>query len=220
MTDRVETLVERVRRSSVGRWPPCSGDHSEYDGHVSAVMDPRPQTQAKRRPFEGWGTAAGAALSAFAAALIQVTGKLYGQAREHGGAALDHFQARPEHSRWRAYAMGSYGVLIAATLAGQLYTENKLGAVVRVQRVEMPALTQIFVRNGSDETWRGVKLTLNGIYSYETLQVLPGSFVLLPVDRFAIFDNRGHLTFPPKNLEPQSLTIETREGRYETEFRK
>ena len=187
---------------------------------MSAVIDPPPQTQSRRRPFDGWGAATGAALSAFAGALIQLTGKLYGEARERGGAALTDFQTRPEHSRWRAYAMGSYGILIAATLAGQLYTENKLGAVVRVQRVEMPALTQIFVRNGSDETWRGVKLTLNGIYTYETLQVLPGAFVLLPVDRFAIFDSKGHATFPPKNLEPQTLTINTREGHFEAELHK
>jgi hypothetical protein len=188
---------------------------------VTAVIDPPPQAAAaKRRPFQGWGTAAGSALSAFAGALIQLTGKLYGQARERGGAAVAGFQARPEHSRWRAYAMGSYGVLVAATLAAQLYTENKLGAVVRVQRVEMPTLTQIFVRNDSDETWRGVKITLNGIYSYETLQVLPGGHVLLPVDRFALFDNKGHATYPPKNVEPQTITIETRDGRWDTDFRK
>jgi hypothetical protein len=185
---------------------------------VSVVIDPGRSVAAKRRPFEGWGSALGTTLSAFAGALIQLTGKLYGEARERGGDALSDFQARPEHSRWRAYAMGSYGVLVAATLAGQLYTENKLGAVVRVQRVEMPALTQIFVRNGSDETWRGVKLTLNGIYTYETLQVLPGAFILLPVDRFAIFDNKGHTTFPPKNLEPRELTIDTREGHFEAEL--
>jgi len=194
--------------------------HSEYDERVSAVIDPPPQIPGKRRPFEGWGAAVGGALSAFAGALIQLTGRLYGHAREHGGAALTDFQARPEHSRWRAYAMGSYGVLVAATLVSQLYTENKLGAVVRVQRVEMPALTQIFVRNSSDEAWRGVRLTLNGIYVYETLQVLPGAFVLLPVERFAIFDIKGHATFPPKNLEPQSLTIDTREGHYQTELHK
>jgi hypothetical protein len=188
---------------------------------VTAVIDPPPHAQAaKRRPFEGWGAAIGSTLSAFAGALIQLTGRLYGRARERGGAAVADFQARPEHSRWRAYAMGCYGVLVVATFAAQLYTENKLGAVVRVQRVEMPALTQIFVRNDSDETWRGVKITLNGIYSYETLQVLPGGHVLLPVDRFALFDNKGHASYPPKNVEPQALTIDTREGHFETDFRK
>jgi hypothetical protein len=187
---------------------------------VTAVIDPTPQAAARRRPFQGWGAAAGNALSAFAGALIQLTGKLYGQARERGGAAVADFHARPEHSRWRAYAMGSYGVLIAATLAAQLYTENKLGVVVRIEHVDMPRLTQVFIRNDSEETWRNVKITLNGMYTYEKQQVVPGDHVLLPVDRFALFDTKGHATYPPKTTEPQSLSIQTRDGRWETDFHK
>ncbi|HEX4386070.1 MAG TPA: hypothetical protein VH083_24095 [Myxococcales bacterium] len=192
---------------------------TEYDSGVTAVIDPPPQA-ARRRPFQGWGSAAGSALSAFAGALIQLTGKLYGQARDRSGAAVADFQARPEHSRWRAYSMAGYGALVAATLAAQLYTENKLGVAVRIERVEMPKLTQVFIRNDSDETWRNVKITLNGMYTYETLQVVPGGHVLLPVDRFALFDNKGHATYPPKTIEPQTLAIQTRDGRWETDFHK
>ena len=184
---------------------------------MTAVIDPAPK--ARRRPFEGWGATIASALSAFAAALIRLTGKLYGEARERGGAALTDFQARPEHSRWRAYAIGGYGLIAAATLLGQLYTENRLGAVVRVERVELPALTQVFVRNGSDQAWKDVKLTLNDIYTYETLVVAPGNFVLLPVDRFALFDPSGKRTFAPKNIVPRKITIQTRDTRYETELK-
>lgn len=160
-----------------------------------------------------------AGLAAFASALIGITGKLYGEARERGGAALTEFGARPEHSRWRAYALGTYGILVAATLLAQLYTENSLGAVVRVEKVDLPALTQVFVRNSSREPWKGVKLTLNGIYTYETLQVEAGGHILLPVDRFALFGRDGRPTFAPKNLNPRTLTIETQDKRYETELK-
>jgi hypothetical protein len=115
--------------------------------------------------------------------------------------------------------MGSYGLIVAATLLGQLYTANPLGASVRVQRVEMPALTQIFVRNDSSKAWRGVKVTLNGIYVYETLQVDPGEHILLPADRFALFEKDGRRTFAPKAMDPKTLLIETREGRFETELK-
>jgi hypothetical protein len=186
---------------------------------VTAVIDPPRPSATKRRPFEGWGAAAGAALSTMATALIRISSKLYGEARERGGAALTDFQARPEHSRYRAYALGGYGLLVAATLAAQFYSENSLGATVRVEKVDMPALTQVFVRNGSDETWRDVKLTLNGIYTYETLAVQPGAFILLPADRFALFAPDGKRTFAPKNIVPKSLLIETRDKRYEAELR-
>jgi hypothetical protein len=185
------------------------------------VSEPAPSAPPeKRRPFQGWGTAIGNALSSFASLLIALTGKLYGQARQRGGAALDDFNARPEHSRWRAYAMASYGVIVLGTLLGQLYTANELEASVRVQKVEMPALTQIFVRNDSQKTWKGVKLTLNGIWTFETLQVGPGEHILLPADRFALFDNQGHKSFAPKAMEPQTLLIETREGKYLAELGK
>jgi hypothetical protein len=185
---------------------------------MTGVIDPPRQASAKRRPFEGWGTAAAAVLSAVASALIQITGKFYGEARERGGAALSDFQARPEHSRWRAYAIGGYGLLVLATLGAQFYSENSLGAVVRVERVEMPAMTQVFVRNDSTDTWKDVKLTLNGIYTYETLQVQPGAFILLPVERFALFAPDGELKFADKNTAPRTLRIETRNARYETEL--
>jgi hypothetical protein len=195
-----------------------------YDVRVSEPQ-PSPPAEAKpttpqRRPFQGWGSAAGNGLEKFASTLIKLTSKLYGHAVERGGAALTEFQARPEHSRWRAYAMGSYGFIVAATLLGQLYTENSLGVSVRVQKVEMPALTQIFVRNDSQKPWKGVKLTLNGIYTYETLQVDPGAFILLPADRFAVFDSLGHKTFAPKAMEPKTLLLETRDGKYLSELQK
>jgi hypothetical protein len=187
------------------------------------VSDPVPAPPAtaapeKRRPFQGWGTAVANGLSRFASLLIAVTSKLYKQAHERGGAALEEFSARPEHSRWRAYAIGSYGVIVAATLVGQLYSANSLEASVRVVPITMPALTQIFVRNDSTKTWKGVKLTLNGIYTFETLQVGPGEHILLPADRFALFDSTGHKTFAPKAMEPKTLLIETREGQFLAEL--
>jgi hypothetical protein len=64
-----------------------------------------------------------------------------------------------------------------------------------------------------------VKLTLNGIYTYETLAVQPGAFILLPVERFALFGPDGKPTFAAKNTVPKTLLIETRDKRYQAELK-
>ena len=164
------------------------------------------------------GGAIGGALAAFTRTLVGITGKLFGQAREGSAKALADFRARPEHSRWRAYALGSYGLIMAATFAAQFYTKNSLDAYVRVQPVELPALTQIFVRNDSKKPWEHVKLTLNGIYAYEQPELQPGLFILLPVNRFAVYGPDGKPQFAPKNIAPKELAIDTADAHFETDL--
>ncbi len=159
------------------------------------------------------------ALAAITSSLVRLTGKFFGGVRERSGTALADFRARPEHSRWRAYALGGYGMILAGTLGAQLYNYNSLGAYVRVQPVALPALTQIFVRNDSGKAWKNVKVTLNGIYYFERAEVPPGGHVLEPVNKFAIYDAQNKPTFAPKNIAPKQLTIDTAEGRFETELR-
>jgi len=180
----------------------------------------------KPTPFEqkparkaGLGAALGNGLAAATGALVGITSKVFGEVRERAGTSVAGFRARPEHSRWRAYALGSYGIVLAATLVGQLWTDNALNAYVRVQPVELPALTQIFVRNDSKKSWSNVKLTLNGIYTYEQPQLLPGMFILLQVNRFAVFDQLGKPTFAPKNIQPKNLSIDTFDQHFETELK-
>lgn len=185
----------------------------------AAATTPAPPSAPPARKGRSLGAALGAGLAAAAGALIRITSKVFGQVASRGGSAIADFRARPEHSRWRAYALGSYGLIVAATLTGQLYTDNVLGAHVRVQRVDVPAMTQIFVRNDSGKAWRNVRLTLNGIYEYRTDEVDAGGHVMLPVNKFAIRDQVGKPTWAPRNLEPRALLIETAAGRYETEFR-
>ncbi|HEY5676795.1 MAG TPA: hypothetical protein VI356_04445 [Myxococcales bacterium] len=162
--------------------------------------------------------ATGGALSQVAGALVSVTSRIFGEVATRGETALADFRARPEHSRWRAYTLGGYGAIAIATLAGQLYTSNALGAYVRVQRVELPAMTQIFVRNDSRKPWRDVTLTLNGIYDFHAEQVPAGGHVMLPVTRFAVRDHAGKPTWAPRNIAPRALTIATESGRYEAEL--
>lgn len=169
----------------------------------------------ERRPKAGIGSAIGDGLAAATGALVSVTGKLFGEVRER---AAD-FRARPEHSRWRAYAIGLYVLILAGTLIGQTYTSNALDAYVRVQPVELPNMTEIFVRNDGRRPWEGVKLTLNGIYTYEQAEVKPGAHILLPINRFAVYDQLGKPTFAPKNIAPKTLTIDAGEQHFETELR-
>jgi hypothetical protein len=167
-------------------------------------------TEPPRKP-----SPVGSALAAATGGLVSATSKIFGEVRQRAG----DFRARPEHSRWRAYALGSYGLIVLATLAGQLYTDNSIKAYVRVQPVELPALTQIFVRNDSRHAWKNVKLTLNGIYTYEQEEVKPGLFILLPVNRFAVYDQLGKPTFAPKSIAPKTLSIDTADQHYETELK-
>ena len=181
------------------------------------VTPPPPQ---QRRPFQGWGAAAARGLGQASEALVKVTSKVFGELHERSSSAYGEFRARPEHARYRAYAFGSYGLLVVATLLAQLYTADPLKAHVRVQAVPLPALTQIFVRNDSPHEWRQVKLTLNGIYGFEKGSLKPGEHVLLPVNRFALFDGAGKATFAPKTIPPQQLHIECDRGQVDVELGK
>jgi hypothetical protein len=160
----------------------------------------------------------GSALAGAAGALVSVTTRIFGEVTSRGGTALADFRARPEHSRWRAYTLGTYAVIVAATLAGQLYTSNALDAYVRVQKVEVPAMTEIFVRNDSAKPWRDVTITLNGIYDFHAEEVAAGGHVMLPVNKFAVHDHLGRPTYAPRNISPKVLTVATDSGRYEAEL--
>ena len=189
-----------------------------FSGTMRSVSEPTPSPAPKQRPFQGAGGAIARGLSAGTTALIQLTSKVFGEVRERGGSAYADFSSRPEHSRWRAYALGSYGLIVLATLVGQTYSSNKLDAYVRVQPVELPALTQIFVRNDSGKTWKHVKLQLNGIYGFESNELTPGSHILLPVNRFAVYDAAGKPSYAPKNIQPRQLAIDCDGGHFETEL--
>src|SRR5207245_11147582 len=112
-----------------------------------------PASAPQRRSAGGVGSAIARGLAASAGLLVQLTSKLFGEVQKRGGAAVADFRARPEHARWRAYALGSYGFLVAGTLAAQLYTTNPIEAYVKVQPVDLPNSTMVFVRNDSRKEW-------------------------------------------------------------------
>src|SRR2546430_15294647 len=167
---------------------------------LTGALAPSVLAPSQRPSF---GALLGNGLAAATRALVRATSKIFGEVATRGGSALADFRARPEHSRWRAYALFFYGAIVAATLAAQLYTDNVLSAYVRVQRVELPQMTQIFVRNDSGKSWRDVRIVLNGIYQYRTDEVIPGGHVMLPVNKFALPDQPGHPTFAPRNIAPK-----------------
>ncbi len=187
---------------------------------MEAVIEVTPPPRQQRRPFEGWGAAAARGLGAASEALVAVTSKIFGELRQRTSSVYGEFRARPEHARYRAYAFGSYGLVLVATLLAQLYSSDPLKAHVRVQPVPLPALTQIFVRNDSSHEWKHVKLTLNGIYGFETNSLKPGEHVLMPVNRFALFDAAGKATYAPKNVPPRQLRIECDRGQVEEDLTK
>jgi hypothetical protein len=158
-------------------------------------------------------------LSVATRALVSWTSRIFGELREQGGHAVKEFQARPEHSRWRAYAFGSYGLIVVATLLFQLYDRNPLGAVVRVERVDIPRSMYLFVRNESRKPWKDVKLTLNGVYGYSRELLPPGGNLVLPVDQFMVIDAAGVPSYASPNLELRTLHVECDRGSFDTELK-
>ena len=110
---------------------------------------------------------------------------------------------------------------MAATLAGQLYTTNPLGVYVKVQHVDIPVSTLIFVRNDSRLNWKHARITVNGIYSHSRDEIAAGESLPLDLDKaFAVHDGSGKvLRRPPRNLPLQSLALDCDRGHYETELK-
>jgi hypothetical protein len=172
-----------------------------------------------QRRSGGVGMAIARGLAAGTGFLIRLTGKFFGAAQKRGGAAMADFRARPEHARWRAFALGSYSAILAGTLAAQLYSSNPIDAYVKVQPVDLPNSTMVFVRNDGRKEWRQVRLTLNGIYSFETQELRAGATILLPITRFSILDaGSGKVSQAPKTIVPRQLTIDCDRGHLEVEL--
>jgi hypothetical protein len=186
-----------------------------------AIAEPPPRARPAAPPAPKRPSALARGLSATAGALVRGTLALFGQVKTRGATAMGDFRARPEHSRWRAYALGCYGLIVAATLAGQLYSSNPLGVYVKVQRVDIPVSTLIFVRNDSALPWTHARIVVNGIYSHTRDQIAAGENVPLDLDRaFAVHDGSGKvLRRPPKNMSPQTLSLDCDRGHYETELK-
>ncbi len=190
---------------------PAPAAPSEPAARARPAAPPEP-----RRP-----SALARGLSAAAGALVRGSSRLFGQVKTRGATAVGDFRARPEHSRWRAYALGCYGLIVAATLAGQLYSSNPLGVYVKVQHVDLPVSTLIFVRNDSRFAWKHARIVVNGIYSHSRDEIAAGESLPLDLDKaFAVKDGSGKtLRRPPRNLPLQSLALDCDRGRYETELK-
>jgi hypothetical protein len=180
-----------------------------------------PAEPARARPAEPPAPRRPSALSRGLSATSRALVRVFGRVKTRGATAVGDFRARPEHSRWRAYALGCYGLIVAATLAGQLYSSNPLGVYVKVQHVEIPVSTLIFVRNDSRFAWKRARIVVNGIYSHSREEIAAGESLPLDLDKaFAVHDGSGKvLRRPPKNLPLQSLALHCERGDYETELK-
>ena len=153
-------------------------------------------------------------------AVAALSARLYSKARQRTTAAYEDFHGRPEHVRYRAYAMGAYGLIVVATLAAQLYTTNVLGAYVRVQHVSIPETTEIFVRNDSRKPWSHVRVHLNGIYTFEREHLGPGQYIQLKADAFSVADPDGRTKKAPRNVKIENLTLDADQGHTDVELEK
>src|SRR5438067_9270377 len=191
-----------------------------YDEAVSDVSGPPSPQANQKRSSPGAGAGLGGALASFTRGIVRVTAKIFGGVRDRGGKSLADFRARPEHSRWRAYTLGCYGLLVAGTLAAQFWTENPLGIYVKVQQVDIPKSTYIFVRNDSDHRWASVRLRLNGVYEYNRIEVLPGDNLRLEPQQFTVMDSvSGRQNKFPKNASLEIISIDCDRGHYETRLK-
>lgn len=182
----------------------------------AAVPTPVPAV-APAPPPPGLGAAIGGALASFTGALVRGTSRIFGEVQKRSGTALADFRARPEHSRWRVFALLAWGSILAATLAVQFYDDNPLGVYVKIQHVDIPRSTFIFVRNDSRKPWRNTRLTLNGVYSYERPEVSPGDNLRLEPGQFTVLDSvSGRQTRFPRSGSLEMLSMDCDHGHFET----
>jgi hypothetical protein len=158
-------------------------------------------------------------LSTATRAVVSRTNRIFGDLAEQGEQAVREFQARPEHSRWRAYALGSYGLIVVATLVFQFYDRNPLGARVEVKHVDLPRSTLIQVRNDSTKPWKNVKLRLNGHWDY-TQDLVPSGGILMPdVRDFMFVDEAGVPNHASESLDLRTLHIDSDRGSFDKELK-
>ena len=173
----------------------------------------------KRRPFEGWGDATARGLAIAGRAIGRTSVLVFGRVRKHGGAALADFQQRRKHSRYRAYALGTFTLLTAGTLLAQLYERNAISAYIRVERVEFPVPSAaVFIRNDSPNRWTHVKITLNHRFVFEPGQINPGHNSQLAVSRFAVPGTSNPIKFAPADTVARHILIECDAGRLESDL--
>jgi hypothetical protein len=176
--------------------------------------DPRKSTPGHRRLFQGWGTAVARGLALAANALVRISRLGFDEAKERGGHALHQFAQRPQQTRQRVYAFSSYGLILALTLAAQLWEPNSLQAYVKIEPVALPEATVIFVRNDSGHTWKDVKVLLNDRFEYQRPDLPPTHYISLQIDRFASYDANGKASYAAKDLVPKKVSIECDRGHF------
>jgi len=202
-----------VSTPPAGQKPPAPSTAPGRTTPNSAPFDPYASSSGGK-PVKGWGLLA-RWLAMAGSGLVSLSRLGFSHAKERSGQALTQFAQRPEHTRQRVYAFGSYGAIIALTLAAQLWEPNSLQAYVKVEPVALPEATVIFVRNDSAKQWKDVRVTLNGRYKYERVDLPPTRYISLPVDRFASYDQNGKASFAAKETVPRLITVDCDRGHFE-----
>lgn len=190
------------------------------DVSTAQGSDPGGNRSPGRRPFQGWGKAIARALALAANALVRISRLGVHEAKERGGHALHQFAQRPQQTRQRVYAFGSYGLVLAVTLAAQLWEPNSLQAYVKIEPVALPEATVVFVRNDSSHTWKDVKVLLNDRFEYQRPDLPPTHYISLQVDRFASYDANGKASYAAKDLVPKKVSLECDRGHFVLDLEK
>ena len=77
----------------------------------------------------------------------------------------------------------------------------------------------VFVRNDGRREWKQVKLTLNGIYTFDASELRPSANILVPITRFTVTDaSSGKTTSAPKTIVPRQLAIDCDRGHIDVEL--
>jgi hypothetical protein len=114
--------------------------------------------------------------------------------------------------RMRAAILASLAVVTLASVwiaCPSSGPTNDLGAEVKLGESFLG--TQILVRNESGDLWTDVSITLDGGWKLERRTVRPGDELVVSV---AQFTKDG--AYAPRDLRPETVTIDCREGRART----
>jgi len=126
---------------------------------------------------------------------------------------VDDFRDSTRYVKYKVFAIGGYIAISLATVVvfmppGEL---NEIDAEVWLRKTEIVGGRYFKVANRSSNTWKNMKVTINGTYTSRAKQLRPGKKKAFFFNRFQ--DKSGRA--PAESIQLEVLRIECSKGVFE-----
>jgi hypothetical protein len=131
---------------------------------------------------------------------------------------IDDFRDSTRFVKYKVFAIGGYIAVGLATVVvflppGEL---NEIDAEVWLRKTEIVGGRYFKVANRSSDTWKDIKVSINGTYTLQAKRLRPGRKKAFFFNRFR--DESGKA--PGENIQLEVMRIECSEGLFERIYRK